>query len=323
MANEPEAVVLPTGAASRPAPQGMAPMPTSAAPDSFEDQNKRLDAEIDRRMKAHATNDYGEMVRQYGDAALIDEANRKWSSVQGMSDGNDRFNTWNQFAQAGQNAVRGRIATELEGLRQQKQGLLEGQINSKLSIAQKKEEATKANLMGQQTQMNAALDQQLTDMMAETGYNANLARAGTGQAFADRGLGRSTMAANALGDVTLGEQAQKSGIRTQTEGAKQSVARSVNETVRGIEQRREGAALRRDLSELSGLADQGYQTEANAIQSHFENQMNDIKVKAANKSVLLKIGAGILTAGATIFGGPVAGAGVGAATGLLSGGGGE
>lgn len=157
----------------------------------------------------------------------------------------------------------GQTLTSQKNLADAQQATTQAQAGLRQNDVAQKELQFKHDLMQQGFTADDAINNQLSQLLNETGINANTMRQKTGAALANRGMSRSSFENQAIGDVTAQELQQKGEERLQAANLHT-----------GVQQAIEGAQHTLDTNKQN-LTDQ----EA----AQYENSLNQ-KVQDLNKS---------------------------------------
>ena len=177
---------------------------------------------------------------------------------------------------------------KLSVLNQQKLDLLRKARDRRLGRVKEKEGKLQGTVESIGTEIHSAIDQQLTTLLEELGYKANVSRQQTGQAFADRGLIRSGFANKAISDVTLEEQRQKGEQRLIADQQKDTVTKGIDDVKTGIQQRRERLEQSNSLTEIAAAENVAFNFDQDAIQSSLLTRLNEMEIDASSRSFLYK-----------------------------------
>jgi hypothetical protein len=122
--------------------------------------------------------------------------------------------------------------------------------NSIAQEIQNRENQAKDTLVKRRDETNSAIDNELRNLLEQSGVQANLAREETGEQFAGRGLLRSTATTRGIDQINSQEQ----GLRAQSQLAsalqKDKVNTVVNESFAQIERAKEERKIRKGLADI-------------------------------------------------------------------------
>ena len=200
---------------------------------------------------------------------------------------------------------------QLKAIKPRMEALKEKKIFSEteglLGKARTKEQALREQLLEGQTKLVSSLEQRLNSSLEEAGIKAGEARALTGSALAQRGLSRSTMGSQALGEITSTEQEQKGQFRTEAAKVKGQISTGIEGTLKGIEDKRKRLEIDRSLTNLKTFQDIGFQIDHQAIADKFKQAILNAELDANDRIFTEKlvggIAGGILGFATKIFGG--------------------
>lgn len=178
------------------------------------------------------------------------------------------------------------VDAKIRELNQQKLDLLGQARNRNIERAKNKETQISSSLDGLKTDMNAAIDTHLSNLLSQVGYRADVARQSTGADYAGRGLLRSTGAGKALQDVTTGELEQKAQTRGTAEQQKLGVDSGVESVKTSIAQKRQQMEQQNSLAEIQAAQDVGYVFDQKSIEDRFSQDMLQMQLDADSKSFL-------------------------------------
>ena len=200
---------------------------------------------------------------------------------------------------------------QLKAIKPRMEALKEKKIFSEteglLGKARTKEQALREQLLEGQTKLVSSLEQRLNSSLEEAGIKAGEARALTGSALAQRGLSRSTMGSQALGEITSAEQEQKGQFMTEAAKVKGQISTGIEGTLKGIEDKRKRLEIDRSLTNLKTFQDIGFQIDHQAIADKFKQAILNAELDANDRIFTEKlvggIAGGILGFATKIFGG--------------------
>jgi hypothetical protein len=207
-------------------------------------------------------------------------------------------------------------------------GLGGRELTARKNILTKRTEDYGRQLLSQQPQLEAAIDQRLATMLEEVGFRADVGRQQVGAALAGRGLIRGTAGSKAVGSVTLAEQAERAQQRLQASQQKSQVERVVGETFGKIRTARRQSEQAKTLAEIRSMDDIVFEFDAKSLQDRVSSEIERMQLDSANaeisKGILTGIGGviGAVVGGIATGGTPVGiagGAAVGGAAGGVAG----
>jgi len=182
--------------------------------------------------------------------------------------------------------------TKKEGAREERRTELAGKEKQFLGELSAGAEAT-----------TGAIDAQLAGLLAETGIAANLARGQTGAAFASRGLGRSSFAAQATEEVTARELEATGGARLRAAERIGQVRRTETETRERIKEFREQEKIQKSLDEENLFREQLQNLEETTIRQANALFEANRELSSRDRQFGSQLIGNLFQAGASIFSG--------------------
>ncbi len=161
--------------------------------------------------------------------------------------------------------------------KEQRQVALERKVEGTLGEVRAEEARLTAEMPQRLQAFSQSVDKQLATLLEESGVQADAARSQVGAQLAGRGLGRSTAAERAVGDVTLAEQEQAGVLREKAFQSVEAERRRGQKAIEGIRRRRQDVELRADLQRLAQVDQQLFQ----ARQQKYQAEL-DIELAKAN-----------------------------------------
>ncbi len=150
----------------------------------------------------------------------------------------------------------------------------------------KKEEVLKGALIQSTTDAEGAIEGQLDKLLEETGIQAGVARGDVGAQLAERGMSRSTMATQAIGDVTAQEFAQKSSQRLQASDLTTQVQQTRDEILRKMDQQKE--LLEADKADqLESFYNQQLQAAEKGQIEHYYRSLEESAIGSARDKAMM------------------------------------
>lgn len=175
------------------------------------------------------------------------------------------------------------------------------------------------SLIGYRQQAEDVVDRELDRLLSETGFKAQQARQQTGEGFAERGLGRSSFASNAIGDVYATEYGEKAQNRAEAAQMRSGLTRQQDQLFEGIKRQREAATAEQQSQLESGYQNYIQQLEESKIRQYFSELESSRRISAAQSAQMKQLTSGIFAAGGAL-GGAALGGPVGAVAGGIGGG---
>jgi len=169
------------------------------------------------------------------------------------------------------------------------------------ALAKIRESRAIADLDKGRERFNAAVDAQLAELLEETGFQADRARETVGGAASARGVGRSTFAQESIGEVSLKELEQKSSQRLRAAESRSQIEKSVTDTKKGIERKREAIQRSRDLTQLDKAEDIKFAFDKQELQQNFEKELVQMKLDARDHSLFVGLVGDALGSVAKVF----------------------
>lgn len=150
-------------------------------------------------------------------------------------------------------------------------------------------------------ELQQAVGQQLQQALAEAGFQGSEAREQVGEVLAGRGLGRSTIGSQQIGDVTLAEQRQKAQARQGAFDVAERVEQREEQTLEKIEKERERLERVRTFSELTAIEDFNFQVDQQDLQEQFQQDLLQIQLDQRQQNFIGESLGGILGSIGSIF----------------------
>lgn len=159
----------------------------------------------------------------------------------------------------------------------------------------------KSGLNAQVTATQRAIDAQLANLLNDTGFRADTARATTGEAAAARGLERSTFGQRAVGDITQGELEQKTTQRLQAESQKMAVGQRAEEVGQKLTQAERELRSAKTMAEIKTAQDIGFSFDQNEIQNNLNAELQKLQLDQRQSQVFSNLLGGLGSGLAKIF----------------------
>lgn len=149
-------------------------------------------------------------------------------------------------------------------------------------------------ISGAKAGFDSALNAQMGRLLQDAGFRADTGRMGVGANFADRGLGRSTFAAQGVNEVSLKELDEKGDIRSSVQGAGEMVGDYIGEAQKTIGRRRTAIQNSQNMDELSAAEGIQFAIDKDAVMSDFQQRLSDLQMDAKEKAALAQLAGGFL-----------------------------
>ena len=174
-------------------------------------------------------------------------------------------------------------------------------------------------LLQQQPQLDAAIDQRLSAILQDAGFRADAGRQQVGAALSGRGLIRGTAGSRSVGAVTAAEQAAQGTARLESQALKQRGEDRVSGTFKDIRTGRRKLEQAASLQEIRSLEDVVFAFNKADLDRDFQRELESLQLGENQRAQTGAILTGALTAigivAGTFAGNPVAGGMAGAAAG--------
>jgi len=132
---------------------------------------------------------------------------------------------------------------ETERILREQATALQEKRNKKLEELRAAENELRGQLSTTTKDVGTAVDRELEGLLAQTGFQAGVARQAVGEAGETRGLGRSSMLAEQIGDITSEEFGQRAELQQGAASAKRQIMEKSQEPIRQIQAQREAIEL--------------------------------------------------------------------------------
>jgi len=149
-----------------------------------------------------------------------------------------------------------------------------------------KEEQALRDLESRGLQASQALDKQLSQLLEQTGVQADITRGQVGAGLAGRGLLRSTAGTRAIGDVTRAEFQQRTGQRLDVSERRAQLKAKITEARTISERREEQRELRADLSLLQRVEDFRFAFQIQDVEFASKQALLNLQLEADQFSIV-------------------------------------
>lgn len=185
------------------------------------------------------------------------------------------------------------------------QKTLDEELRKRLEGSKAQEEQFKKDLTGERVARQELIDQELARRLEEAGIAGGEERESIGEGFAEKGLLRSSMAGEAVGESQLREQAIKGQTRLEASEAKEQAMDVERETLKQISREKELTKLQLDQERSEALERaRSYLTDA-TMRGRIESEMASLKLRSEQKQAVTGIIGGLAGSVGKLFGGGI------------------
>lgn len=175
---------------------------------------------------------------------------------------------------------------------------LENAREQRLQNLSAQESQMGAELATRTSNVNQAIDNELKQLTADLGYRSDQARQTVAGNAADRGLLRSSLAGEQIGEVSKQQLQEKAGLEAQNRAKKLGASQAAVDAVNEIGKQRQALSDQIREANLEQLQTINEQFSMQSIRNNFEKQLTEMDIDAATKAGLLGALGGIVGAGA-------------------------
>ncbi len=201
----------------------------------------------------------------------------------------------------------GGIADEVQTQRQKLEAEkgrteLSNKRKERLDRLMKAEAGLTEGLLGAQRATEDAINDQLSQLIQETGIAAGVARQQVGGQYAEAGLSRSTFAQQGIEDVTSSEIDRKGAQRLAASEQVSNVRRTTDQALYDIKTRRERAREAAELDQEGAFQEQVQALEKEQINRFYSTAVENLGLNTQDAAYMANLTGGIFAGAGQLFG---------------------